>query len=105
MPLMPSAVLEEPAYRVPPAPPAGSGLAWLRGQVPRFCDGAEHARRRAAVDGLLAHLTVIPNSTADPVAWLLHALGLPVTCLGDVDAVAAAWLAEHGPVPGAEAAR
>jgi cytochrome P450 len=41
-------VLASPAYTVPRAgPAAGPGtLAWLRATVSRFCDGADHARRR-----------------------------------------------------------
>jgi cytochrome P450 len=42
-------VLEDPRYVVPPAEPAGpvGSLAWLRASVARFCNGPEHARRRA----------------------------------------------------------
>ena len=37
--------------RMPPVPPAASGIGWLRASVARFCDGAAHARRRGyAVD-------------------------------------------------------
>ncbi|TQS29358.1 cytochrome P450 [Microbispora sp. KK1-11] len=49
------AVLADPRFLVPAAPAAqpGAGMAWLRGAVSRFSNGAEHARRRARVTGLL----------------------------------------------------
>jgi cytochrome P450 len=49
------AVLADPRFLVPAAPAAQSatGMAWLRGAVSRFSNGAEHARRRARVTGLL----------------------------------------------------
>ncbi|MEV4456457.1 cytochrome P450 [Microbispora sp. NPDC049633] len=49
------AVLADPRFLVPAAPAAppgtgsGPGMAWLRGAVSRFSNGAEHARRRARV--------------------------------------------------------
>ena len=89
--MLTSAVLEDPRYRVPAAPPAATGLAWLRSRVPRFCDGPEHARRRTAVAGLLPSVTVIPNFAANPTVVLLGVLGLPAEMAGDVDRVAAAY--------------
>ncbi|GIH51123.1 Cytochrome P450 [Microbispora rosea] len=52
------AVLADPRFLVPavPAAPAaqpGTGMAWLRGAVSRFSNGAEHACRRARAEGLL----------------------------------------------------
>ncbi|TQS16164.1 cytochrome P450 [Microbispora hainanensis] len=49
------AVLADPRFLVPAAPAAqpGSGMAWLRGAVSRFSNGAEHAGRRARVAGLI----------------------------------------------------
>ncbi|MEU6430325.1 cytochrome P450 [Microbispora sp. NPDC046973] len=49
------AVLADPRFLVPAAPAAEpeAGMAWLRGAVSRFSNGAEHARRRARVTGLL----------------------------------------------------
>jgi cytochrome P450 len=43
------AILSDPVFLVPPAPAAGGagGMAWLRASVGRFCNGEEHARRRA----------------------------------------------------------
>jgi cytochrome P450 len=103
MPLLPSAVLEDPRYRVPAAPPAGAGLAWLRSQVPRFCDGPEHLRRRARVDRVLSS-AVIPNSVVDPTVALLEAFGLPAGYLDDVALVAAAYQPHAPQSPGADAA-
>ncbi|WP_051762868.1 cytochrome P450 [Microbispora rosea] len=49
------AVLADPRFLVPAAPAAqpGTGMAWLRGAVSRFSNGAEHACRRARAEGLL----------------------------------------------------
>ncbi|WP_237048228.1 isocitrate lyase/PEP mutase family protein [Lentzea guizhouensis] len=38
---------------VPHVPAGGSGVAWLRSQVVRFSEGAEHTRRRALTTSLL----------------------------------------------------
>ncbi|GAB3308437.1 hypothetical protein GCM10027451_17390 [Geodermatophilus aquaeductus] len=104
MPPLPSAVLEDPRYRVPAASPADTGLAWLRSQVPRFCDGPEHTRRRGAVDALLTAVTVIPNLAADPTVALLEACGLPAGCRDDVALVAAAYQPHAPQSPDADAA-
>jgi hypothetical protein len=71
-------ILLDPAYVVPPAPPAGpvGTLAWLRASVPRFCEGAEHERRRALLERRLA--TIDPGRLrghADHVIALAEALG------------------------------
>jgi hypothetical protein len=71
-------ILLDPAYVVPPAPPAGpvGTLAWLRACVPRFCEGAEHARRRALLERRLAR--VDPErlrGRGDHVVALAEALG------------------------------
>ncbi|MEV4300386.1 cytochrome P450 [Microbispora rosea] len=49
------AVLADPRFLVPAAPAAqpDTGMAWLRGAVSRFSNGAEHARRRARAEGVL----------------------------------------------------
>ncbi|MEU8171578.1 cytochrome P450 [Microbispora hainanensis] len=49
------AVLADPRFVVPAAPaaPPGTGMAWLRGAVSRFSNGAEHVRRRARVAELI----------------------------------------------------
>jgi cytochrome P450 len=55
-----SAILNDPAYVVPPAPPVPAGehgtLAWLRAHVARFCDGEVHDRRRELAEYELAKL-------------------------------------------------
>jgi hypothetical protein len=47
-------VLEDPAYVVPPAAPAPTGLAGLRSHAARFSSGAQHAERRARAVARLA---------------------------------------------------
>ncbi|GAA4574133.1 cytochrome P450 [Planotetraspora kaengkrachanensis] len=56
------AVLSDPCFEVPPVAPAtdgAQGMAWLRGAVSRFSNGAEHARRRSQVIGLLSAIDVV----------------------------------------------
>ncbi|PZA20830.1 hypothetical protein DMO24_13485 [Modestobacter versicolor] len=84
-------MLLDPRYRVPPAPPADAGVAWLRASVPRFTDGPAHTRRRALVDRLLAGLPGLPDPGGDPTTALLLALGLPAGCRADVELVAGAY--------------
>lgn len=91
MNLLGSAVLDDERYRVPPVPLGQTGLAWLRGHVARFSDGAAHVRRRGLIEGLLAELVVEPVVGGDPTATLLRALGLPDTGIADVALVAAAY--------------
>ncbi len=102
--MLTSAVLEDPRYRVPSAPPAASGPAWLRSRVPRSCGEAEHARRGAVVDRLLVPLTVIPNIAADPTVVLPGALGLPAERAGDLDRITAAYQPHTPQTAGADAA-
>lgn len=90
MDLLPADVLEDPRYRVPAAPSADVGTAWLRSHVARFVDGPEHARRRALVDRLLEELVLDPRPGAAPTEALAAALGLPGTT-ADVALVAAAY--------------
>jgi cytochrome P450 len=52
------AVLGDRRFEVPAVPPANAGVAWLRGAVSRFANGATHARRRAAADALIARYDV-----------------------------------------------
>jgi cytochrome P450 len=54
------AVLADPAFVVPPPPPAdaSTGVAWLRGSVSRFSNGDDHRRRRALVTAALESLDV-----------------------------------------------
>ncbi len=61
-------LLDDPAYTVPPPPPAGpvGTLSWLRATVSRFSAGPDHARRRAMIVARLA--------TLDPAALRERAL-------------------------------
>ncbi|WP_029432437.1 hypothetical protein [Blastococcus sp. URHD0036] len=97
-------VLDDPRYLVPAAPSGETGLAWLRARVPRFCDGAQHRRRRAAVDTLVAGLSVAPAPGEDPTPALLRALDLPAACAPDVAVVAAAYQPHTRQSGGADAA-
>jgi cytochrome P450 len=76
------AILADPAYTVPPAaavPPSQTDtLAWLRALVARFCDGAEHDRRRELVERDLADL--------DPVSLRSAAADLTAAMLVSADA-------------------
>jgi hypothetical protein len=89
--LLSSDVLEDPRYLVPSCPAAATGMAWLRGMVPRFCDGPEHGRRRAVFEDTLAGLRVEPRDGEDPTAALLRALGLDEALAADVDSAAASY--------------
>src|SRR5260370_31624108 len=64
------AILADPSYLVPPAPPSDEvgTLAWLRAHVARFCDGEVHDRRRALVQAEIARL--------DPARLRQRAAGL-----------------------------
>jgi len=87
---MSSDVLEDPAYSVPVALPAASGVGWLRGTVARFSEGDAHRRRRALVVSLIEQLGLVAYE-GTPTRSLLAALGLPADLEGDVALVAAAY--------------
>ncbi|HTJ39933.1 MAG TPA: hypothetical protein VL738_42585 [Dactylosporangium sp.] len=91
-------VLEDPAYLVPEAPAAASGIGWLRSAVSRFSNGATHVRRRAIVEELLAAIDPEELRAAyegHPVARLSQKLGVADADLeavtGDVRVAAAAY--------------
>jgi hypothetical protein len=72
------AVLNDPAFVVPPVPPATAGVAWLRATVGRFSTGEAHERRRALS---VAILDAIPPESlrtggTHPVATLARAMGI-----------------------------
>lgn len=70
-------VLSDPAFIVPPQPAASSGVAWLRANVVRFSEGAEHARRRRLTEELLAGIdTDSLRRAGSPTANLAAALAL-----------------------------
>jgi hypothetical protein len=90
-----AAILADPGYVVPPAPPAGpvGTLAWLRATVCRFAEGEAHARRRALVEARLA--AIDPAGLArdgSPVRALALALGIAAEVEDAVAAVAAVYL-------------
>jgi hypothetical protein len=72
------AVLTDPAFRVPPVPPASAGVAWLRATVARFSSGTAHERRRALVVALLDAIppeSLAASSRKHPVETLGRAVG------------------------------
>jgi cytochrome P450 len=75
------AILADPAYVVPPAPPVPptetGTLAWLRAHVARFCEGELHDQRRELVEGELASL--------DPARLRAAALEMTSNELTDLD--------------------
>jgi hypothetical protein len=94
-----AAILSDPAYVVPPPPPAGpvGTLSWLRATVSRFSAGADHARRRATIVARLA--------TIDPAA--LRERARELAARHDPDSVPVIALAEalgaRDPLAAAEA--
>ena len=85
-----SETLTDPDYRVPEPQPGESGMAWLRGQVVRFCEGAEHQRRREYMQDLLDSIAGTPY-VEDPTRSLLAALQLPLELADDVALASAAY--------------
>lgn len=93
------AVLNDPAFVVPPVPPASRGVAWLRATVGRFSNGADHLRRRALS---VAVLDAIPpdalrtSGPVHPVAALARAMGVDESIVDSVRDVAQAYLPGTG---------
>lgn len=88
------AVLTDPAFVVPPVPPASAGLAWLRATVARFSSGAEHERRRALAVALLDAIpleSLRHDRATHPVAILARAVGADESVVDLVRDVAAAY--------------
>ncbi|GAB3874473.1 hypothetical protein [Dactylosporangium cerinum] len=94
------AVLHDPAFVVPPVPPATAGVAWLRSTVGRFSTGEAHTRRRALSESLLSTVDPVAlreaaasSPHAHPVQLLAAALGLDSSprTTDAVRAVAAAY--------------
>lgn len=94
-------MLDDPRYRVPPAPPAASGVAWLRAHVARFCDGEAHRRRRGLAVAVIDGLHDLP-AAGSPTARILAGLGLPGRLEADVALVAAAYQPHASPSPAAD---
>jgi hypothetical protein len=90
-------LLLDPAFTVPAVPEAATGVGWIRCMVPRFCEGAAHARRRALTERVIARIGR-PRRSSSPTAALLDAMGLDSGLEPDVAAVALAYQ-PHVPVP------
>jgi hypothetical protein len=112
-------VLDDPAYTVPPPPPAGpvGTLSWLRATASRFAAGPDHARRRAMIVARLATLDPAAlreraRETGDATLTLAETLGSsdPRAAADAVAEIAphynpppTAGAAERGDSPGGEA--
>jgi hypothetical protein len=113
-------VLEDPGWEVPPLPAGDGGMDRLRRSVCRFSNGAEHARRRAIVQAVLAGVdpdrlrtaarqlaaaTEPPVLPRVPLTVLAAALGAsdPAAVAALVPPVAAAYLPGGEPGPTADA--
>lgn len=73
------AVLNDPAFMVPPVPSASAGIAWLRAAVCRFSTGQAHESRRALSIAILDAVPVESlraGGPVDPVGVLARAIGL-----------------------------
>lgn len=90
-------MLLDPAFTVPAVPEAAAGVGWIRCMVPRFCEGAAHARRRDLAEQVIARIGR-PRRSSSPTATLLDAMGLDRGLEPDVAAVALAYQ-PHVPVP------
>jgi cytochrome P450 len=101
------AVLHDPAFVVPPVPPASSGVAWLRASVGRFSEGEVHDRRRALSVAVLDGIPVEPLREPHgdhPVAALARAMGAPDGVVELVRDVAQAYQPGTGDEARADAA-
>lgn len=102
-----STVLDDERYTVPAAPPATpgtTGMAWLRANVPRFCDGADHRRRRLLLEAELHRLRPDPRPGEHPTDALLRACGLEPAWRSLVDQIARAYQPHAEPADGGVAA-
>lgn len=93
------AVLNDPAFVVPPVPPGLWGIGWLRATVGRFSGGAEHRRRRALSVAVLDAIPVEAlrsSGPAHPVAALARAMGAEEPVVDLVRDVAQAYLPGTG---------
>ncbi len=91
-------LLLDSTYPVPPVAPADRGIAWLRANVVRFSEGADHARRRAIVESELAQVDLDAlRRPGNAVAKLAHELGLTRSVVRDVSVVARAYQ-PHTPI-------
>ena len=101
------AVLNDPAFVVPPVPPATRGIGWLRATVGRFSTGAAYERRRALSVAVLDAIppgTLRPGAGEHPVAVLARAMGVRAPVVDLVRAVAQAYQPGTGDEARADAA-
>jgi cytochrome P450 len=101
------AVLHDPAFVVPPVPPAAAGVGWLRATVGRFSTGPSHERRRALSVGVLAAIPVRSLRAAGsthPVTALSRAVGVRECVVDLVRDVAQAYQPDTGDEARADAA-
>lgn len=91
------AVLTDPAFAVPPVPPATAGVAWLRATVVRFSDGPVHERRRALTERILSTIDISRRGGGShPVDRLAAAMGLAAPVADLVADVAQAYQPDTG---------
>ncbi len=101
------AVLRDPAFVVPPVPPAAGGVAWLRSAVGRFSTGAAHERRRALSTAVLDGVppaTLRAAGDQHPVTVLARAIGVHQLVEGLVRDIAQAYQPGTGDESRADAA-
>ena len=101
------AVLNDPAFVVPPVPPASTGVAWLRATVGRFSSGEAHERRRAlsvAILDAIAPQSLEAGGGSHPVAVLARAMGVDAPVVDLVRDVAQAYRPGTGDETVADAA-
>ncbi len=101
------AVLHDPLFVVPPAPPAPTGVAWLRATVGRFCNGPAHERRRALSNAVLSAIplgALRTSASVHPVQVLAQAMGIDEHVVEFVRDVAQAYQPGTGDDARADAA-
>jgi len=101
------AVLNDPTFVVPPAPPAPAGVAWLRATVGRFSTAEAYERRRALSIAILDAIAL--DSLRDcglthPVAVLAREMGVAEPVVDEVLDVAQAYHPGTGDASRADAA-
>jgi cytochrome P450 len=93
------AVLNDPAFVVPPVTAGCAGIAWLRATVGRFSTGDAHERRRALSVAVLDAIPVESlraRGPEHPVAVLARAMGVDAPIVDLVRDVAQAYLPGTG---------
>jgi hypothetical protein len=103
MDVMPSTVLLDTDYRLPPVEPAMTGMGWVRSQVARFSEGRPHEDRRRLVEEVIV-AAGFPRISGSVTASLLAASGLSPALEHDVAMIAAAYQPHMPSSPDADAA-